>query len=389
MNGIAIVIPDADFSSANIGKVTLLKDVAVTSITINADDAYTGNKATLAVTYTPANTSHKGVAWEITAGADYASIDAGTGVLTIKEGASASAVTVKATSSYDNSITATKTISVTYAATVVPVTDITISGGDSTISMQGTLTAVIAPTDATVKTVTWAITSGSDLVTLAADGNTANLTITGVGNVTITATAGDITKSKTISVSNAVSDDTIIQFADATVKSICVANFDTDGDGAIKVGEAKVAGVQNAAYYTPGGYFKGNTAITSFNEFKYFTKIDQLNDDQGFRDCTALKEITLPASMKAFGYNSLYNCTALLHLDIPSGVTVLPNNLVGNCTSLSYVILRSTTVVTISGDPFSGTTCVIYVPDSLYDTYAANSSWTTYKSRLKKLSTLA
>lgn len=35
MSGIAIVIPGADFSAKNLGKVTFLEDVAVTGITIN------------------------------------------------------------------------------------------------------------------------------------------------------------------------------------------------------------------------------------------------------------------------------------------------------------------------------------------------------------------
>jgi hypothetical protein len=56
----------------------------------------------------------------------------------------------------------------------------------------------------------------------------------------------------------------VITFADANVKAICVANWDTNGDGELSEEEA-------AAVTSLGVVFKGNTEITSFDELQYFT----------------------------------------------------------------------------------------------------------------------
>lgn len=55
-----------------------------------------------------------------------------------------------------------------------------------------------------------------------------------------------------------------IKFADANVKALCVANWDTDGDGELSDFEA-------AAVTDIGTVFKGQSEITSFNELEYFT----------------------------------------------------------------------------------------------------------------------
>ena len=125
--GLAVIIQGADFSSENIGQVTFLKEVDVTGITINANSSYTGVSAQLSATYEPFNTNQKGVTWAIISGGSYASIHANTGLLTILEGANASQVTVKATSTFNPSITATKTIVVTYKETVDELTGISIN----------------------------------------------------------------------------------------------------------------------------------------------------------------------------------------------------------------------------------------------------------------------
>ena len=104
MSGIAIVIPGADFSAKNLEKVTFLEDVAVTGITINGALAAEGMTSLYTVTYHPANTSQKGCVWSVESGSEYASIDASTGVLTIKSGASANNVVIRVTSTYDLSL---------------------------------------------------------------------------------------------------------------------------------------------------------------------------------------------------------------------------------------------------------------------------------------------
>lgn len=105
---------------------TYFKDnVPLQSLSINADNSYTGKTFKPTVSYTPAGTTQKGVTWEITEGSQYATINSGTGVVTIDEDADEAEIIIKATSTYNSSITATKTITVTYDAPQPGNTDIT------------------------------------------------------------------------------------------------------------------------------------------------------------------------------------------------------------------------------------------------------------------------
>lgn len=115
--GIAIIVPNVSFASKNIGKVTLSSNggggsdvIDVTAITINGPSIVNtdSNIATYSVAYTPSNTTQIGVIWSIEIGNILASITLD-GTLTVKGTGS---VTIKATSIYNPSIVATKTISV-------------------------------------------------------------------------------------------------------------------------------------------------------------------------------------------------------------------------------------------------------------------------------------
>jgi hypothetical protein len=92
MNGIAIVIPGADFSGNNLGSVTFLENSDVTGIAITANSSYSGTTFTPTATYTPANTLQQGCTWSIISGGSYATIDSSTGVVTILSGASSSTI---------------------------------------------------------------------------------------------------------------------------------------------------------------------------------------------------------------------------------------------------------------------------------------------------------
>lgn len=114
--GLAIIVPDVDFSSANLGKVTLKEqDKPLISISISGPSSVEGSASaeTFSVNYNPSVTSQRGVTWSIVSGSQYASID-NNGNLSILRGASNSPVTIKATSTVNGSITAVKDISVTY-----------------------------------------------------------------------------------------------------------------------------------------------------------------------------------------------------------------------------------------------------------------------------------
>lgn len=204
MSGIAIVIPGADFSAKNLEKVTFLEDVAVTGITINGALAAEGMTSLYTVTYHPANTSQKGCVWSVESGSEYASIDASTGVLTIKSGASANNVVIRVTSTYDSAVTVTKTVTVTYKETVDELTGISIIG-ESEVGLDGSPFSISYPPENTSrKGVVWSVVSGSQYASIDRDGY---LTVVADGSVTIKAVSvcdNSITATKTITTTSFV-----------------------------------------------------------------------------------------------------------------------------------------------------------------------------------------
>lgn len=93
-----------------------------------------------------------------------------------------------------------------------------------------------------------------------------------------------------------------INFNDIIVKSICLQNWDTNGDGELSYDEA-------AAVTTIGTIFKENTEIREFKELKYFTGLTAI-DDQAFYNCNNLLSIEIPQNVQSIGsesYNCIYN----------------------------------------------------------------------------------
>lgn len=114
--GIALIIPNIDFSGANLGRVTLAQNIPLESLSISGASEVLGgaSAATYEPIYNPATTNQRAVTWSVVAGGTYATITAG-GVLTVLSGASEDSVTIRVTSQVNQSIYAEKTISVTYA----------------------------------------------------------------------------------------------------------------------------------------------------------------------------------------------------------------------------------------------------------------------------------
>lgn len=110
--GIAIIAKGADFSNKNIGTVTGVTIVELSSLSIAGPDTVVGSAQFEAV-YSPSNTTQRGVTWSIKSGSQYASIDSNTGLVTALVGANSSSVTIKVTSNVKPSVTVEKTIAVT------------------------------------------------------------------------------------------------------------------------------------------------------------------------------------------------------------------------------------------------------------------------------------
>ena len=115
--GIALILPECDFNSKSLGKVTIKGNVPLTGISIVGDDNVNGVEAQYTCMYNPAVTTERDVVWSVESGNQYAYINPTTGKLLVLEGASNANVTIKAVSALYPDIYATKNIVVTYNAT--------------------------------------------------------------------------------------------------------------------------------------------------------------------------------------------------------------------------------------------------------------------------------
>ena len=96
---------------------------------------------------------------------------------------------------------------------------------------------------------------------------------------------------------------TIIEFADAEVKRLCVENWDTDGDSELSYQEA-------AAVTDLGEVFRANQTITTFNELEYFKGLTSIGS-YAFFGCNSLTSIVIPEGVTSIGYCAFAACSRL------------------------------------------------------------------------------
>lgn len=125
------------------------------------------------------------------------------------------------------------------------------------------------------------------------------------------------------------SDDAPIDFADPAVKALCVAHWDTNGDGELSLKEA--------AHVTHlDSVFRGDTTIISFNEFECFTRMEAIEEKE-FQGCKNLQSIHLPPSIKIIRHNAFQECQSLIHMDIPDHVEVCQSYVFYGCKNLQSI----------------------------------------------------
>lgn len=174
----------------------------------------------------------------------------------------------------------------------------------------------------------------------------------------------DETESRPEDLTVAVEQDKIITFADETVKTICVKNWDTNGDGELSEAEA-------AAVTSLGEDIFTRANISTFHELKYFTGLKSI----GFNAFhgSKIKEVTLPetitsigmcafsespltsinfpSGLTSIGYEAFYEC-GLTSIDLPSSLTTINDRAFMYCDLNSVVIPAKVTY--IGNDAFSG-----------------------------------
>ena len=121
-----------------------------------------------------------------------------------------------------------------------------------------------------------------------------------------------------------LSDDDIITFADDKVKDVCVAKWDTNGDGKLSYGEAAaVTDLEQA--------FKNNKEAKSFKELTYFTGLTSITE-------------------------SAFEGSVIENISIPSGITSIAKNAFKDNTSIEYTFTFPSTLTTIGESAFEGCT---------------------------------
>lgn len=183
-----------------------------------------------------------------------------------------------------------------------------------------------------------------------------------------------------------VAPEDIIVFADNNVKTICVSNWDIDGDGELAYDEA-------AAVTDLGSVFRSHSEITSFNELQYFTGLTSIGY-RAFYYCYNLSSVTLPSSVTSIDSYAFYNsglsgtfvvpstvtsigsyafayCYNLMSVNISGGVTYLNDNVFYNCYNLSSITLpTSLTSIGSSAFQFCSSLSSITLPNTVTYIYS-------------------
>ncbi|MBR0298268.1 MAG: leucine-rich repeat domain-containing protein, partial [Bacteroidales bacterium] len=136
----------------------------------------------------------------------------------------------------------------------------------------------------------------------------------------------------------------IIEFADAEVKRLCVENWDTDGDGELSYQEA-------AAVTDLGEVFWDNQTITTFNELEYFTGLTSIGDD-AFGVCESLTSVVIPEGVTGIGESAFHGCDSLKSILIPEGVASIGDGAFSSCSSLTSIVIPEG-VTSIGGYAFT------------------------------------
>lgn len=124
----------------------------------------------------------------------------------------------------------------------------------------------------------------------------------------------------------------IIVFKDVNVKAICVANWDTNGDGELSKTEA-------AAVMDLGGAFRANKDITSFDELQYFTGLTKLFGT--FSECWNLTSIIIPRSVTHI-VSTFNKCYRLTSVKLPNGLTNIGSGSFNECSQLKSINIPKT-----------------------------------------------
>jgi len=151
-------------------------------------------------------------------------------------------------------------------------------------------------------------------------------------------------------------DANIINFADPTVKELCVANWDTDRDGELDLDEAAV--VTNI-----GGVFMSNKDIREFNELQYFTGLKAI-PEMAFSE-SSIESLVIPSSVLGIWAGAFSGCSSLTSITIPDSVSSIENGAFYQCSSLTSITIPDSVEIIRAGAFSESGLTSITIPDSV------------------------
>lgn len=146
-----------------------------------------------------------------------------------------------------------------------------------------------------------------------------------------------------------------ILFADPVIKVLCVAQWDTNGDGELSEEEA-------SAVVSLGTVFRQKTEINSFHELRFFTGLKRI-DDYAFYQ-SGLSEVTLPMSINEIGKYAFSETALGEKLIVPGNVKTIDEYAFYGCYNMKRVVLEEG-VERIESYAFRGPLSSISLPASL------------------------
>ena len=127
------------------------------------------------------------------------------------------------------------------------------------------------------------------------------------------------------------SESKAVNFTDNTVKAICLANWDTNGDGVFSEEEAAAVNSLNGKIYQ-------NEDIETFDELSYFTGLKEIESYE-FVGCTKLRSLKLPSNVTKIGYAAFANCYLLSDIEMPQTIESIGAFAFQDCKSMSNIVL--------------------------------------------------
>lgn len=122
-----------------------------------------------------------------------------------------------------------------------------------------------------------------------------------------------------------------IVFADDSVRNLCVAHWDADGDGALSYEEAEAVTSLDSVFFL-------QTRIRSFDELQYFTGLKTLNRI-ALSDCYDLQSVTLPPTLEVLGERALWSCINITHLSLPPTLRRMEKGCLYHCKLLEDITI--------------------------------------------------